>query len=320
MMARYVLRRLVYLVVILALLTVLIFGITQALPGNVARMILGSYNAPETLRALEEKLGLNDPLAVQYWRWVRRFARGDLGESLVMDRPIGPVVGEAFGNSLALAMLSMVSVGVIGIGTGIVGALRHRRPADYLTSVAAFAGISLPEFFWGIVLIVLFAGYFEILPASGIGDAKDDWFTWAQHLVLPVATMTLALVAHVSRQTRSNMLDVLQSNYVRAARAKGLPERLVIRRHALRNAMLPTITVLALDVGFLIGDFAVVETVFAYPGFGRLTVFAIQQRDLPLIQACALLLAGAYCLATVAADLLYAYFDPRIRYGGGSDA
>jgi peptide/nickel transport system permease protein len=320
MMARYVLRRLVYLVVILALLTVLIFGITQALPGNVARMILGSYNAPETLRALEEKLGLNDPLAVQYWRWVRRFARGDLGESLVMDRPIGPVVGEAFRNSLALAMVSIVSVGVIGIGTGIVGALRHRRAADYLTSVAAFAGISLPEFFWGIVLIVLFAGYFEILPASGIGDAKDDWFTWAQHLVLPVATMTLALVAHVSRQTRSNMLDVLQSNYVRAARAKGLPERLVIRRHALRNAMLPTITVLALDVGFLIGDFAVVETVFAYPGFGRLTVFAIQQRDLPLIQACALLLAGAYCLATVAADLLYAYFDPRIRYGGGTDA
>ncbi len=320
MMARYILRRLVYLVVILALLTVLIFGITQALPGNVARMILGSYNAPETLRALEEKLGLNDPLAVQYWRWVRRFARGDLGESLVMDRPIGPVVGEAFRNSLALAMLSMVSVGVIGIGTGIVGALRHRRAADYLTSVAAFAGISLPEFFWGIVLIVLFAGYFEILPASGIGDAKDDWFTWAQHLVLPVTTMTLALVAHVSRQTRSNMLDVLQSNYVRAARAKGLPERLVIRRHALRNAMLPTITVLALDVGFLIGDFAVVETVFAYPGFGRLTVFAIQQRDLPLIQACALLLAGAYCLATVAADLLYAYFDPRIRYGGGSEA
>ena len=221
MMARYVLRRLVYLVVILALLTVVIFGITQALPGNVARMILGSYNAPETLRALEEKLGLNDPLAVQYWRWVKRFARGDLGESLVMDRPIGPVVGEAFRNSLALAILSIVSVSVIGIGTGIVGALRHRRAADYLTSVAAFAGISLPEFFWGIVLIVLFAGYFEILPASGIGDARDDWFTWAQHLVLPVATMTLALVAHVSRQTRSNMLDVLQSNYVRAARAKG---------------------------------------------------------------------------------------------------
>ncbi len=320
MMARYVLRRLVYLVVILALLTVLIFGITQALPGNVARMILGSYNAPETLRALEEKLGLNDPLAVQYWRWVKRFARGDLGESLVMDRPIGPVVGEAFRNSLALAVLSILSVSVIGIGTGIVGALRHRRAADYLTSMAAFAGISLPEFFWGIVLIVLFAGYFEILPASGIGDANDDWVTWAQHLVLPVATMTLALVAHVSRQTRSNMLDVLQSNYVRAARAKGLPERLVIRRHALRNAMLPTITVLALDVGFLIGDFAVVETVFAYPGFGRLTVFAIQQRDLPLIQACALLLAGAYCLATVAADLLYAYFDPRIRYGRGADA
>ena len=319
MMARYVLRRLVYLVIILALLTVLIFGITQALPGNVARMILGSYNAPETLRALEEKLGLNDPLAVQYWRWVKRFARGDLGESLVMDRPIGPVVAEAFRNSLALAVLSILSVSVIGIGTGIVGALRHRRAADYLTSIAAFAGISLPEFFWGIVLIVLFAGYFEILPASGIGDANDDWVTWAQHLVLPVATMTLALVAHVSRQTRSNMLDVLQSNYVRAARAKGLPEHLVIRRHALRNAMLPTITVLALDVGFLIGDFAVVETVFAYPGFGRLTVFAIQQRDLPLIQACALLLAGAYCLATVAADLLYAYFDPRIRYGRGAD-
>jgi len=320
MMLRYVLRRLVYLAAILALLTVLIFGITQALPGNVARMILGSYNAPETLRALEEKLGLNDPLPVQYWRWVKRFVRGDLGESLVMDRAIAPVVAEAFRNSLALAVLSIVSVAVIGIGLGIIGALRHRSALDYLTSIAAFAGISLPEFFWGIVLIVLFAGYFEILPAAGIGEAGDDWVTWAKHLVLPVATMTLALVAHVSRQTRSNMLDVLQSNYVRAARAKGLPERLVIRKHALRNAMLPTITVLALDVGFLIGDFTVVETVFAYPGFGRLTVFAIQQRDLPLIQACALLLAAAYCLATVAADLLYAYFNPRIRYGGRSEA
>ena len=318
-MLRYVARRLVYLAAILAVLTVLIFGITQALPGNVARMILGSYNAPETLQALEKKLGLNDPLPVQYWRWVKRFVRGDLGESLVMDRPIAPVLGEAFRNSLALAALSMVSVTVIGIGLGIIGALRHRSFLDYATSVAAFAGISLPEFFWGIVLIVLFAGYFEILPASGIGEAGDDWLTWAQHLVLPVATMTLALVAHVSRQTRSNMLDVLQSNYVRAARAKGLPERLVIRKHALRNAMLPTITVLALDVGFLIGDFTVVETVFAYPGFGRLTVFAIQQRDLPLIQACTLLLAAAYCLATVGADLLYAYFDPRIRYGRGRE-
>jgi peptide/nickel transport system permease protein len=319
-MLRYVVRRLIYLAAILAVLTVLIFGLTQALPGNVARMILGSYNAPETLRALEEKLGLKDPLPVQYWRWMKRFVRGDLGDSLVMDRPIAPVVAEAFRNSVALATLSMVSVTVIGIGLGIIGALRHRSLLDYASSIAAFAGISLPEFFWGIVLIVLFAGYFEILPASGIGEAGDDWLTWAQHLVLPVATMTLALVAHVSRQTRSNMLDVLQSNYVRAARAKGLPERLVIRKHALRNAMLPTITVLALDVGFLIGDFTVVETVFAYPGFGRLTVFAIQQRDLPLIQACTLLLAATYCLATVAADLLYAYFDPRIRYGHGREA
>ncbi len=319
-MARYLLQRFVYLIAILALMTVVIFAITQALPGNVARMILGSYNDPVTLRALEEKLGLNDPLPVQYWHWVQHFARGDMGESLVMNRPVAPIVAEAFRNSLALAVLSILVVVVIGISTGVIGAIRYRTPVDYLTSVAAFAGISLPEFFWGIVLIVFFAGYLQILPASGIGETGDDWITWGKHLVLPVATMTLALVAHVSRQTRSNMLDVLQSNYVRAARAKGLPERMVILKHALQNAMLPTITVLALDFGLLLGDFAVVETVFAYPGFGRLTVFAIQQRDLPLIQACTLLLSAAYCLATVMADLLYAYFNPRIRYGSVSQA
>jgi peptide/nickel transport system permease protein len=317
-MLRYFLRRLVYLIGILALLTVVIFALTQALPGNVAQMILGSYHSEEALRALEEKLGLNDPLPVQYWRWVSHFARGNMGESLVMNRPIGPVVGEALLNTLSLALLSMLCVIVLGIGSGVVGAIRHRTLWDYVTSVLSFAGISLPEFFWGIVLIVIFAGYFRLLPATGIGSLGDSPITWLKHLILPVLTLTLTLVAHVAQQTRSNMLDVLQSNYVRAARARGLPERLVIRKHALRNALLPTITVLALDFGFLVGEVVVVETVFAYPGFGRLTIFAIQQRDLPLIQACGLVTAATYCVVNVVADMLYAYLDPKIRYGTAS--
>jgi peptide/nickel transport system permease protein len=312
---RYVFKRLLYLIAILWALTVVVFGITQVLPGNVAKMIVGQFQDPQAIAAIEQKLGLNDPLPVQYWRWFSRVLHGDLGDSLVMQRPITPIVVDAFGNTLTLALISIVCVAVIGIGLGVLGAIRHGQWPDHLASLFTFVGISLPEFFWGIVLILLFAGYFKLLPATGSGSFAESPGEWLRHLVLPVVTVTFTLLAHVARQTRSSMLEVLQSNYVRAARARGLPERVVILRHALRNALLPTITVLTLDLGFLVGEIVVVETVFAYPGFGRLTVYAVQQRDLPLMQACIITISAVYVLANLLADLLYAYFDPRIRYG-----
>ena len=312
----YVAKRLGYVVIIAAVMTVLVFSATHILPGNAAVMIMGKYATPEQIAALEIKLGLNRPLAAQYWEWASGFLRGDLGQSLIMDRPVGPIVMEAIGKSLVLAVASMLIVTVLGIFLGVVSAIYVGGLVDHIASLFSYLGISVPEFFWGIVLIVLFAGMLGWLPASGAAAPSDGLGKFLSHLVLPVMTLTLTLLAHVSRMTRSSMLEVMQSQYVKAARARGMPERVVITRHALRNALLPTITVLAADFGFLIGGIVVIETVFAYPGVGRLLIFAIERHDLPMMQAIILLLTLVYTGANLIADLLYAYLNPRIRYGG----
>ena len=314
-MILYVARRLAAIVAILVAMSFIVFGVTQLLPGNVANIIAGQFASPDVVAAIEEKLGLNDPIWVQYWRWAPGVLVGDFGQSLVMERPVGQIIFDALAASATLAGISFVLVAVIGIVLGVIAAVHQNRPVDHAVSIFTYMGISVPEFFWGIVLIILFARYLGWLPSSGAGDWSEGLFAWASHLVLPAATLTFTLIAHVSRLTRSSMLETLRSNYVRNARAKGLPEALVIRRHALRNALLPTITVLAIDVGWLIGGIVVVETVFAYPGLGRLLVFAIERHDLPLIQASILIIAAIYCIANLVADLLYAYFNPKIRYG-----
>jgi peptide/nickel transport system permease protein len=243
-----------------------------------------------------------------------------MGESLISEQPVASFLFPALGKTLVLAAATIALVAVLGIGLGVVAAVREKGVVDYLSALVAYAGISLPEFVWGIVLVLVFAGYFQVLPATGVGDPRAPLGVRLAHLVMPVATLTLSLVAHVLRQTRSNMLEVLRANYVKAARSRGLTERRIIFRHALQNAMLPTITVLALNVRFLVGSVVVVETVFAYPGFGRLMTFAIQQRDLPMIQGCALTVAVICCLMNLVADMVYAYLNPRIRYGGAGAA
>ena len=308
-------RRVAWIALILAILSLLIFAITQLMPGNVARMIAGQFATPDVIAAIEAKLGLNDPWAMQYGRWAARVLSGDLGQSLIMERPIGPMLRDALANSARLAVVSFVLVTLIGIGLGLIAAIRHGSAIDHGISAFTFLGISVPEFFWGIVLILLFAGWLRWLPSGGVADPSAGFAASVKHLVLPAATLTFALIAHVSRMTRSSMLETLRSNYVLYARAKGVPERAVIVRHALRNALVPTITVLAIDVGWLIGGIVVVETVFSYPGLGRLLLFGIERRDLPLIQATMLVVAAIYCFANLAADLLYAYFNPKIRYG-----
>ncbi|HEX8012959.1 MAG TPA: ABC transporter permease [Casimicrobiaceae bacterium] len=315
-MAFYIARRVVAIGVILVVISILIFAITQALPGNVARMIAGQFATPDVIAAIELKLGLNDPLVTQYWRWASGILSGDLGQSLIMQRPIGPMLRAALAHSAVLAAVSLLLVTIIGIGLGIIAAIKRNTAIDHGISVITFFGISVPEFFWGIVLILVFAGYLRWLPSGGAGDPSEGFGARLSHLVLPAATLTFALIAHVSRMTRSSMLETLRSPYILYARAKGLPERVVLMRHALRNALLPTITVLAIDVGWLIGGIVVVETVFSFPGLGRLLLFAIERRDLPLIQASMLVVAAIYCFANLAADLLYAYFNPKIRYGG----
>jgi peptide/nickel transport system permease protein len=314
-MAGYALRRLGTVLMILLVMSVLVFLATHALPSNTAALILGQYSTPETLAALEHKLGLDLPLPVQYWRWASAMLHGDMGQSLVMERPVAPMLWDAFGRSAVLAVAAMAIVATLGVSMGIVAAVWRGRWPDHAVSVFAYLGISVPEFYWGLVLILVFGSVFHLLPTSGAGDLHDGVVRYVSFMVLPVITLTLTLLAHVSRLTRSSMAEQLDSMYVKVARARGLPERVVIVRHALRNALVPTITVLAQDFGFLIGGIIAIETIFAWPGLGRLLIFALQRQDLPLMQAAILVLTAVFCLANLAADLLYGVVNPRIRYG-----
>jgi len=314
-MIGYVARRLVFVVLVLIAVSMLVFGITALLPANVAYLILGPFAQPEQVHALEVKLGLNDPVWQQYLRWAGHFLSGDLGESTLMNRPIAPLLMEALSRSLVLTSVSFALIAVIGVGLGVVAALRHGRALDHGISIATYLGIAVPEFFWAIVVIVIFAAWLGWLPASGYEPLSAGILIWAKHLIAPTITLVFGHLAHVSRLTRSSMIEVMQSPYVTAARAKGLPERVVVLRHALRNALLPTVTVLALDFGRLMGGIVVVETIFAYPGLGRLVVFSIQNRDIPTLQAAILVVAAIYAFANLVADLLYAVLNPKIRFG-----
>jgi peptide/nickel transport system permease protein len=313
-MGIYILQRLATIVVLLSVVSVLVFGMTRVLPGDVAKVILGQFATEETIKGLEEKLGLKDPWYIQYWRWFRSFLRGDMGKSLVMDRPISPLIVEYLQRSLALTLFSFAAVGVLGIVLGALAAVYRNRGIDHAISLFSFFGISVPEFFWGIVLILLFASILNLLPSSGYIPLSENLWGWLKRLIMPTMTLAYALIAHVSRLTRSSMIEVLMSNYIRYARAKGMPEKHILWKHALKNALMPAVTVLALNFGWLIGGIVVVETVFAIPGFGSLTIMAIRERDLPMIQATAMIMSGIYAFANLGADLLYSYLDPRIRY------
>jgi len=318
-MAVYLVQRVGYVGVLLVIMSVLVFLATHALPASTAEVILGQYATPETIAALERKLGLTRPLLEQYSDWASGVLRGDLGRSLVMEMPVAPVLWAALGRSAVLAISTLTVVSGFGIALGVVAAVRRGRLVDHLASAFTFVGLSVPEFFWGLLLILLLGSYLQWFPTSGYGLPDEGLWSYASHLVLPVMALTIGLLAHVSRLTRSSMIEALDSDYVKIARARGFSEWTVTLRHALRNAMLPTITVLAQDVGFLIGGIVAVETIFAYPGVGRLLVFALERHDLPLMQAAILVLTGVYCLANLTADLLYGVANPRIRYGGSVD-
>jgi peptide/nickel transport system permease protein len=317
-LAAFLLRRLAGLVGVLLGMSVLIFGIVHILPGNVAYAILGEFATPASVARLEEQLGLNDPLPMQYWRWLNAMLHGDFGMSIVMSRPAAGLIVEALGRSAQLASFAFGLVALGGISLGLYAATHRGRPSDKVLTLAQFILIAVPEFFWAIVAVLVFAAEFNLLPATGYAPMHEGVANWAAHLVLPVLVLSFGLVAHVSRLTRSSMIEVLDSRYVLAARARGLAERRVLWRHALPNALLPAITVLAIDAGLLIGGIVVVETVFAYPGLGRLLVFAIEKHDLPLLQVGMMVVTAIYALANFVAELLYAALNPRIRVTGAA--
>ena len=311
----YLARRLVHLLVTAFVVSLLVFGVTQILPANAATMLLGEFATPESLVALEAKLGLDRPAYIQYLDWIGGVLRGDLGVSLRTDLPVAPTVFEALGRSLALAALALAGVIVIAIPLGVLAAVRRGGFTDFGVSLGSYAGISLPEFVLATLLLVwLTRPEIGLFPASGYVPITEDPLRALWHLALPVLTLTIIMTAHVMRMVRSEMVDTLHADFVLAARLRGLSPVTVLVRHALRNSLLPTITVLALDVGYLIGGIIVVEEIFAFPGVGRLLIVAVQERDLPTIQAGALVMAFTYTLANLAADLMYVWLDRRIQY------
>lgn len=290
--------------------SVLVFSATQLMPGNVAELMLGQFASDEAVAALEVKLGLDRPLIVQFGSWLGGLLTGDFGVSPRMSVPIGPLLWQHLTMSLILAGSSLVLVFVIGVSLGTIAALNKGNPFDRVITGISLLGISVPEFVSGCFLILVFTG---ILPVSGYAPAGSGFWKWLSHLILPVASLTFLMLAHVVRTARVSMVEVLSEPYVRTAVLKGLPKRTVVLKHALRNALLPTVTVLGINVGYLIGGVVVIEIVFSYPGLGRLTVFAVQNRDIPLIQACTLTMASVYIIASFMTDAVYLYLNPRLR-------
>lgn len=312
---RYLVKRLVYLLITALVVSLIVFGITQILPANAAMMMLGEYATPEALAALERRLGLDQPAPLQYLAWLGGVLSGDMGDSMNTGLPVLPTVLDALGRSMLLAGLSLLGVIVVGIPLGVLAAIRRGRALDMGVSLVSYVGVSLPEFVLATILLVwLTRPEIDLFPAGGYVPLVEDPVAGLHHLALPVMTLTIILTAHVMRMVRSEMVDVLHSDYVRAARLRGLSRRTILLRHALRNSLLPTITVLALDVGYLIGGIIVVEEIFAFPGVGRLLIVAVQQRDLPMIQAGVLVMAFTYAVANLLADLAYAWLDRRIQY------
>ncbi len=312
-MGRFVLRRLGFVVLTFVLSSMIIFYATTVLPGDVATMVLGRYATEEAKNELREELGLNKPIAVQYGDWLTDFVRGDWGTSVSTDAEVRPMVFERLGNSLMLALVAFLMYVPLGILLGLVAALRRNSWVDQVISVGSLAFIGLPEFVSGVILITLFAVQLGWFPAQSAISPDATFLEALPYLILPAVTVALTSLAYVVRMTRSSTVDVLQMDYVRTADLKGLPPRSVLFTHVLRNALLPTITVVAIGIGWLIGGLIVTEAVYAYPGIGRLLLFAIQRRDLQLIQATALLIVLIYVFANLIADVLYAVLNPRIR-------
>lgn len=311
----WVLKRCGLIVYTLAIVSVIVFGITQVLPADAAVMMLGENATADALAALRDRLGLDAPVWFQYCRWLGGVLAGDFGTSLRTGQPVAPMMLEALGRSLALAGLSIGLMLLLAIPLGIIAAVRRGRAADLFVSVLSYIGVSLPEFVTATIVVMLLADWLQLLPATGYVPFGESPARWLLHLALPVLTVSVILIAHVSRMVRSELVDVLHTDYIRAARLKGLPARTVLFKHALRNALLPTITIVALDVGYLLGGVIVVEEIFALPGIGRQLIVAIQSRDLPAIQAGALIMAATYSIANFIADMAYAALDKRIQYG-----
>jgi peptide/nickel transport system permease protein len=313
-MRHFLARRIALVLLTLWLVSLGVFVVSELLPGDVAVFILGQQATPENLAVLRAQLGWNEPAPLRYLTWLSGFVRGDWGRSLALQIPIADLVLSRAANSLVLAGLALIVTVPISVGLGLVAALRHGRAVDRAISLIGLSGLALPEFVSGVLLIVLFSLTLHIAPAAAQIPTGANPLSVLPALVLPALTLAVTLFAYISRMTRASAIDVLASDYVRTAVLKGLPMSTVIVRHVLRNALLPTVTVIGAQIGWLVGGLVVVEHLFGYPGLGDLLLFAALNKDIPLLEACVMIVASVYMLSNLAAEVLFGVLNPRIRY------
>jgi peptide/nickel transport system permease protein/oligopeptide transport system permease protein len=305
-MTQFMFRRLFFLPIVLVGISLIVFISWHLIPGDPAQAIGGLDASPETLARIRHDLGLDQPLPIQYLVWLSHVLRGDLGKSIATGQLVLPVLLERFGNTFVLALSGTLLSTLLGLPMGVFAARRAHTRFDIGTMILALAGLSMPVFWLGTMLILLFSVNLKWLPATG----NETW----KHLILPSITVGANSLGIIARMARSSMLQVLSQDYIRTARSKGLPESRVTWMHALKNALLPVMTVVGLQLGYLLAGAVVTETVFAWPGIGRLLVDAIFRRDFPIMQGAVLLIAFSFVVLNLIVDLTYAYLDPRIRY------
>lgn len=315
-MARFVGRRLLAVVPLLLIVTALVFSLILLLPGDAAVALVGLENVTEEkLAAIRERLGLDQPLWVQYARWLGRVARGDLGTSFRTGEPVAETLLARVPVTLGLSLAATAFGLLVGGPLAVVAALRRGSPVDTLARAVAALGVAVPNFWLGSMLVLVLALNLRWLPATGYVSVIEEPWGGALHLLLPTLTLGASAVAEVTRQLRSGLQDVLASEYVRTARAKGLGEGMVIAKHALRNALIPIVTIAALTINRIIGATVVVESIFALPGLGRMNLESVLNRDFPTLQGAVLLMAVLVIAINLVADVAYGWVDPRIRYG-----
>ncbi len=314
-MALYILKRVLLALVTLWILSVIIFLAGQKLPGDPGRQILGHLANPAAVEKLDHQLGVDRPLVTQYKDWISGLLHGDMGTSYTYQQPIKPFVTSALSHSLKLAIVAFLICVPLAILAGVVAALNSGGWADRSISMFGLSLLGLPEFVSGVFLILIFGIWLDVLPVQASTDAGAGIGTQIFHLIMPALAIACVLFGYIMRMARAGTIAALDADYTRTAVLKGLPTRTVVRRHVLRNALLPTITVVATQVGYLIGGLLVVEYLFHYSGIGSLTFKAAQDKDFPMLEACVLTIGVVYLIATLIADIVYTLLNPRLRLG-----
>lgn len=312
-MIYFILRRLLSAIPVLFVVSLMTFLVMWLVPGDVSAELGGTDASPSQIEQIRERLGLDRPIYERAALWYGNLLRGDLGQSYLLNRSVSEAVIERLPVTLSLTGLALVLSVVIGLGLGVLASIRHNGWVDRTAMIAALIGLSVPDFWLGLVLIILFGVSLGWLPTGGFVPLHEDFIGWARSMTLPALTLAITQMGIIARMTRSSMLDVLNQDYVRTARAKGLSRQKIILKHALRNAMVPILTTIGVTTGVLLSGAVVIESVFSLPGIGRLIIGSIQRRDFPIIQGGLLVTAAVFVMVNIIVDILYGVFDPRIR-------